>query len=538
MNTGTYRAQAAGKIGRNGGVASCNFCFRFASINSQLSTINFPMRFLHCNPSAFFEAQRMKLLIALVGCMAAAASSAAADAIKPVRPNILICIADDWSWPHASAYGDPTVRTPAFDRVAREGALFQNAFCASPSCSPSRAALLTGRAVHQLDEGGNLWGFLPSRFETFPDALARAGYHVGHMGKGWGPGNFQAGGRKSNPAGPVFKSLEGFLEKKTTEQPFCFWFGSQDPHRPYDRGAGARAGLKTNQVSVPRFWPDTPQVRHDILDYYFEVERWDRAVAQLLRLLEDRGELDNTIVIITSDNGWPFPRSKANLYDAGTHVPLAIRWPKKIKPGRFESFVNLQDIAPTVLEAAGVASAADTVGRSLLPLVTNQEQDGRRAMVFLERERHANVRRGDLSYPSRAVRSKDFLYIRNLRPERWPAGDPVMWKAVGEFGDCDAGIVKEVILGQRDEPVMKPFFDLCFGLRPEEELYDLRKDPGQTNNLAGSPDLSGPQNLLRQELDSWRRRTSDPRLNPADDRFEKAPYFGNANRMPSKAPLP
>jgi N-sulfoglucosamine sulfohydrolase len=474
----------------------------------------------------------MKVVIALFGCLTALISLRAAETNRSLRPNILFCIADDWSWPHAGAYADKTVRTPAFDRVAREGALFRNAFCASPSCSPSRAAILTGRAVHQLDEGGNLWGFLPSRFETYPDTLERAGYFVGHMGKGWGPGNFQVGGRTRNPAGPAFRTLEAFLEKKPAGKPFCFWFGSQDPHRPYVRGAGARSGLKPDRVTVPNFWPDTPEVRDDILDYYFEVERWDRDVAALLKLLEGRGELDNTVVFVTSDNGWPFPRCKANLYDGGTHVPLAVRWPQRIKAGtQINSFVNLQDIAPTMLGLAGLVPPSETVGRSLLPLFAS-EKDGGRDLVFLERERHANVRQGDLSYPSRAVRTESFLYIRNLRPERWPAGDPVMWKAVGEFGDCDAGVVKEVILSPRDQPAMKPFFDLCFSLRPAEELYDLRNDPGQTNNVAGSPRFSGQQKMLRQELDTWMQRTTDPRLNPADDRFEKAPYFGNAPRRP------
>jgi len=468
-------------------------------------------------------------------CWLACSGVAGAAEDPAARPNILFCIADDWSWPHAGVYGDKVVKTPAFDRIAREGALFQNAFCAAPSCTPSRAAILTGRAVHQLDEGADLWGFLPSRFETYPDALERAGYFVGHMGKGWGPGNFQAGGRTRNPAGPRFNAFDGFLAKKPKDKPFCFWFGSQDPHRPYDRGSGAQLGLKADNVQVPAFWPDTPEVRSDVLDYYSEVERCDRSVGALLKLLEERGELDNTVVIITSDNGWPFPRSKANLYDGGTHMPLAIRWPKKIKAGtRIESFVNLQDIAPTVLEAAGLAPPAEMAGRSVIPLVTGMEKDGQRAMTFLERERHANVRKGDLSYPVRAVRTREFLYIRNLRPERWPAGDPEMWKAVGEFGDCDAGVTKEVILSHRDEPKMKPFFQLCFGLRPAEELYDLRTDPDQTNNVAGVPKFSGPQTNLRRELDAWMQRTSDPRLIPGDERFDKAPYFGEARRMPAK----
>ena len=462
-------------------------------------------------------------------------SSLVSAAANGASPNILFCIADDWGSPHAGAYGDQVVRTPNFDRIAREGALFQNAFCAAPSCTPSRAAMLIGRAVHQLDEGADLWGFLPARFETYPDILERAGYFIGHMGKGWGPGNFQAGGRTRNPAGPAFKSLEAFLDKRPKDKPFCFWFGSQDPHRPYERGAGARAGLKPDNVRVPAFWPDTPEVRGDILDYYFEVERYDRAVGVLLELLKQRGELDNTVVICTSDNGWPFPRCKANLYDGGTREPLAIRWPGKIKAEtRIESFVNLQDIAPTMLEIAGLTVPKEMVGRSLVPLFTGAEKDAQRTMVFLERERHANVRKGDLSYPSRAVRTKDFLYIRNLRPERWPAGDPQMWKAVGEFGDCDAGVTKEVILSRRDEPSMKPFFQLCFGLRPAEELYDLRRDPGQTNNVAASAEFGETRKQLRAELEQWMQRTGDPRLDPNDERFEKAPYFGDARRMPEK----
>ncbi len=454
---------------------------------------------------------------------------------RAARPNMLFCIADDWSFPHAGIYGDKVVRTPVFDRIAREGAVFQNAFCAAPSCSPSRAAILTGRAVHQLDEGGNLWGFLPSRFETYPDTLERAGYAVGHMGKGWGPGNFQAGGRTRNPAGPMFKSFEAFLGKKEKDKPFCFWFGSHDPHRPYERGAGVKAGLKLTDVRVPPFWPDTPEVRGDILDYYFEVERCDSEVGTLVKLLEERGELDDTVIIYTSDNGWPFPRGKANLFDAGTREPLAIRWPRKIKAGRsIESFVNLQDIAPTILEIAGLTPAKEMVGRSLVPLVTGAERDGQRAMVFLERERHANVRQGDLSYPSRAVRTKDFLYVRNLHPERWPAGDPKMWKAVGEFGDCDAGITKEAILSHRNAPAMKPLFELCFGLRPAEELYDLRNDPWQTNNVAAMPALADAKEKLRADLEAWRQSTKDPRLDPKDQRFEKAPYFGDGKRMPPK----
>src|SRR6185503_13989215 len=191
------------------------------------------------------------------------------------RPNILLVVADDWSHPHAGAYGDRTVKTPAFDRVAREGALFENAFTTAPSCTPSRAAILTGQTPHRLAEGGNLHSFLPARFAVYPDLLEAAGYHVGFTGKGWGPGRFEPGGRTRNPAGPAFESFEAFLQKRPSGAPFCYWFGSNHPHRPYQAGSGARAGLRAESVAVPAFLPDTPEVRNDLLDYYQEVQLFD-----------------------------------------------------------------------------------------------------------------------------------------------------------------------------------------------------------------------------------------------------------------------
>ncbi len=168
------------------------------------------------------------------------------------RPNIVLAIADDWSFPHAGIYGDRTVSTPNVDRVAREGVRFTHAFVAAPSCTPSRAALLTGQAVHRLEEGGNLHGFLPKSYPVYPDLLEEAGYVVGHTGKGWGPGRFEAGGRARNPAGPLFKSFDEFMERRAKGSPFCFWFGSTDPHRPYEPGTGAQSGMKPERVQVPR----------------------------------------------------------------------------------------------------------------------------------------------------------------------------------------------------------------------------------------------------------------------------------------------
>ncbi len=449
-----------------------------------------------------------------------------ATPLRAPRPNIVVAIADDWSFPHASIYGDRTVRTPNFDRIAREGARFTHAFAAAPSCSPSRAALLTGQAVHRLGEGGNLWGSLPNAHAVYPDLVEQLGYHVGFTGKGWGPGQFEAGGRPRNPAGPQFKSFDDFLEQRRAGAPFCFWFGSTDPHRPYEPNTGAQRADAAGGLAVPAFLPDTTEVRRDLLDYYFEVERFDRDLGLILAALERAGELDNTILVVTSDNGLPFPRAKATVYDGGVRVPLAIRWPGVAKPGTtVDAFVSLVDVAPTLLEGAGLPPVAAMTGRTLGPLLRGQAQTGR-DHVFLERERHANVRRGDLSYPVRAMRTNDYLYVRNFRADRWPAGDPEQYFAVGPFGDIDGGPTKSVILDRRSDPSIAKFFDLATAKRPAEELYDLRRDPDQLVNVAGRPSHRAAQQRLRTALERWMRETGDPRATTDDDRWDRFPYYG------------
>jgi len=448
----------------------------------------------------------------------------------PVRPNIVLAIADDWSYPHAGVYGDRTVTTPNFDRIAREGVRFTRAFVASPSCTPSRAALLTGQAVHRLEEGANLHGFLPNSYPVYPDRLEAAGYFVGFSGKGWGPGRFEPGGRTRNPAGPAFRNFDEFFAQRKPGQPFCFWFGSNDPHRPYEPGSGAQSGLKPDGVQVPRYLPDTDITRNDLLDYYFEVQRFDRDLGKIIATLERAGELDNTIVIVTGDNGLPFPRAKANVYDGGTRVPLAIRWKGTARPGDVsDAFVSLTDLAPTILESAGLRPSETMTGRTLLPLLRHQAQPGR-DRVFVERERHANVRSGDSSYPMRAIRTNDYLYIRNFRPDRWPAGDPEMYFAVGPFGDIDGGPTKSLLLDRRSDPPIAKFFELATAKRPAEELYDLKRDPDQLVNVAGQVAHRDAQRRLREQLERWLRETGDPRATVDDDRWDRFPYYGERGR--------
>jgi N-sulfoglucosamine sulfohydrolase len=460
-------------------------------------------------------------------CATVGPGRAAAVEWQPQRPNILVAIADDWSYPHAGAFGETAVRTPVIDRLAREGTTYTHAFAVTPSCSASRAALLTGQYPHRLEEGSQLWGFLPGRFDVYPELLGDAGYHVGSSRKGWGPGQLAPGGRTIDPAGPKFPDFEAFMAARPDTAPFVYWFGTQDPHRPYTEGTGAAAGIDPGRVTVPAFLPDTSEVRSDIADYLFEIERFDRELGEIVARLEAAGELGRTLVVVTSDNGMPFPRAKATLYDGGTRIPLIVRWPAGQVPAGVvsDAMVSNIDLAPTFLTAAGLPVPPGTSGRALQPLWRGETPVDRNH-VFLERERHAHVRRGNLGYPSRAVRTRDYLYIRNLRPDRWPAGDPTLVFAVGPFGDIDGGPSKDVILDRRDDPTIRPFFELATAKRPAEELYALAADPHQRRNVVADPAHATVLASLRRMVDDWMRETDDPRATSDDARWEAYPYYG------------
>jgi arylsulfatase A-like enzyme len=286
--------------------------------------------------------------------------------------------------------------------------------------------------------------------------------------------------------------------------------------------------MNPDDVQVPAWLPDTPEVRSDICDYYWEVQRFDREVGEIIEILETHGKLDNTIVVITSDNGMPFPRSKTNLYDSGCRMPMALRWGSKVKGGRkIDDFVSFTDFAPTFLDASGLKPTPAMTGRTLLPLLAGEKQPGR-DHTFFERERHGNVRVGNLSYPARAIRTENFLYIRNFRPDRWPAGDPELWHSVGRYGDIDGSPTKDLLLTRRGDPEIAPFFKLACAKRPAEELYDLSTDPHQLKNVAGQAPYKEIQKKLNIELMTWMAETMDPRSNVDDDRYDHYRYFGRS----------
>lgn len=460
------------------------------------------------------------------------------------RPNILFAIADDWSWPHAGAYGDPVIQTPAFDRVAREGCLFNHVFAAAPQCAPNRASILTGRNIWQNEEAGTHSSYFPKKLKVFPDLLEQSGYFVGYTGKPWGPGNWKDSGWERNPAGPGFNSrrmdsvpangirnldyagnFKEFMDERPEDQPFCFWYGASEPHRGYEKGSGVEAGKSIKKVKVPGFLPDVEEVRSDILDYYVEVEWFDRHLGDMLDYLESIGELDNTLVVVTSDNGMPFPRAKANLYEYGVHMPMAVRWPGKIKAGRnVDDLISFIDLAPTFLDVAGVEIPDSMSGKSFKDVLLSKKNglvNPARDTVYFGRERHSHSRFDNLGYPARAIRTHDYLYIWNCKPERWPAGTP------DYYHDIDGCPTLDYLLEHKTDEDIKPYFQMACAKRLEEELFNIKDDPACLTNLVDNPTYSKVKNKLKDALMDKLKKQNDPRVIGTGDVFESYPRFGS-----------
>lgn len=440
---------------------------------------------------------------------------------KQRRPNIVFCMADDWSWPHAGILGDPVVKTPHFDRIAREGVLFENAFVSTPSCTPSRLSILAGQHHWRLREGDSLGGSLREEYDVYTEMLQQSGYRIGRYGKGVWPSKHAF--RKRDSFGEKFRSFDDFIKERQQGEPFCYWHGGQDPHRPYELGVGKRSGIELSKVKVPACLPDSETVRSDVADYLWEVQRFDREVGEIVARLTAMGELDNTILVVSGDNGMPFPRCKATLYDLGTRVPLVIRCGATVKGGReVADFVSLCDLAPTFLEAAGLKPPQQMTGRSLMPLLDSKKSgqiDPSRTFVLSGMEKHV------YSYPSRALRTKDFLYIRNFDPDSWPTGevsgkDPeydfakTAWPTgPGAFSfNIDPSPSKQFLRLHRGDEKAKPSATLVFRPHVEEELYDLREDPDQLQNVAADRDYFEMKQILRRQLDAELIKSADPRL--------------------------
>ena len=464
------------------------------------------------------------------------ASHQGALAAETARPNILFAIADDWGL-HAGAYGTRWVSTPAFDRIAREGVLFRNAYTPMAKCAPSRASVLTGRHLWQNEEAGNHLAAFPPKLKSWPEALMERGWHVGITGKGWAPGiaNDATGKprlitgqpfsqRKAEPATRAMSNTDyaanfvDFLDAAPKDAPWCFWYGAQEPHREYEFQSGVnKGGKKLLDVDrVPEYWPDDETVRHDMLDYALEVEHADNHLGRMIAELERRGLLDDTLVIVTSDHGMPFPRVKGYAYHDSNHVPLAIRWARGMRnPGRVvDDFVDFTDVAPTILDYAAVAwetsGMMPITGKSWRPILESTKA-GRvvpeRDHVLVGKERTDVGRPGNWGYPIRGIVTADYLYLHNYEPTRWPAGNP-------ETGylDTDGSPTKSLLLDRGRADRTDRYWQLNFGMRPADELYDLRTDRDCVRNLAPDPTHARQMAVLRQRMETTLEAQGDPRM--------------------------
>jgi arylsulfatase A-like enzyme len=531
----------------------------------------------------------LSAVVAQIGLLVGIFLAVEVNAADAQRPNILFVFADDWGR-YASAYAkidgpggiNDVVRTPNFDQLADRGVLFRNAFVNAPSCTPCRSSLLSGQYFWRTGRGAILQGAVwDPKIPVFPLLLRDAGYHIGKSFKVWSPGTpadapfggqqyayQQAGGRinqfsqtvtrlvasgksvadaKQELYDEVRGNFAAFLAKRESGRPFCYWFGPTNVHRKWIRGSGkALWGLEPDalQGKMPPFLPDVPEVREDLVDYFGEIAALDAGLGVLLEELKKSGESENTLIVVSGDHGAPgFPHGKCNLYDFGTRVSLAIAGPG-VRGGRVvDDFVNLPDLAPTFLEACGVTPPEIMTGRSLWPVLKSEKSglvDESRTWVVTGRERHVEMARaGHLPYPQRCLRTADYSFIINFRPERSPLGDlhllesdhPPSAEDVTEttfvtLPDEDAGPTKAWLVEHRNDPKWKPYFDHAYGKRPREELFDLKKDPHQMHNVASDPAYAAVVEELRQRLLAELERSSDPRLVDGGRFFESPPLAG------------
>lgn len=522
--------------------------------------------------------------------LAVSACAVAADPDTP-RWNVLVVFADDWGR-YASCYrgidGRPglndVVATPAVDRLAREGVLFRNAFVSSPSCTPCRSALLSGRPFFACGRGSILLNAVwDESIPTFPLLLEDAGYRIGKTYKVWSPGTppdapfggqrraFETAGRLPNnfsehatrmvaEGRAVAGAREAILDQvrgnfrtfldEGRGGPWLFFCGPTTTHRRWVKGSGrALWGIDPDDLRgrMPAFLPDVPEVREDVADYLGEVQAVDAIVGALVGELEEAGLLERTLVVTSGDHGMPgVPAGKCELHDHGTAVALVARVPGGV-PGRIvDDFVSLPDLAPTFLEIGGVPRPERMTARSLMPQLraaAGGQIDPARSFVITGRERHVDVaREGNLPYPMRAIRTADHLYIRNFAPDRLPLGKPGVASAGADadaailendtfaaYPDMDASPTKAWLVRHGHEPAWRWLFDYAFARRPAEELYDLRTDPDQIKNVAADPAHAEVRRMLAARLDAALREAGDPRLAP-DVPFERPPYTDAAPR--------
>lgn len=401
--------------------------------------------------------------------------------------NVVFLFSDDQSMPDLGVYGNESIHTPNLDRMAEEAMVFRRAYVPSSQCSPARAGILTGRSPHSVG-GSRLHSYVSNEFSSLIELLNNDGYYTGAYRK-----VHQDNIRSQLDFYRDDEDLERFFDERPDDQPFFLWFGSRDPHRPYNL-EDYDYRQDPAEVEVPDYLPDTEAVRKDLANYYAEITRFDRESGNILELLEEHDLTENTIVVMSSDNGMPFPRAKATLYEAGAKVPLIIKWPGHTDEGTFsDELVSLIDLTPTWLEAAGINVPEEMEGKSLIPVLKGNQTDFRE-YIFTERNWHDNWD------PIRAVTGDRYKLIQNYRPEV---------SYIPSLDIKDSPSYQEIERLKSENELSGNLSWYGENSRPRVEFYDLNKDPGEWNNLAENPEYDSLITEYQKVLSEWMNETND-----------------------------
>ena len=445
-------------------------------------------------------------------------------------PNIVFITGDDAGQDDLGVYGHP-VHSPHLDRIAVEGIRFTNFYVTTSSCSPSRASIWTGKYPHTAG-APNLWDPLPRGERIIPGYLREKGYFTGNVGKlhlgeargvMYGARQFD---RTYTPktdriAEEPYSAMDQFLDERPRGRPFFLSVGFKEPHPPFGQRTAPHPH-DPEDVWVPPYLPDLPEVRAEIAQYYDEINYLDGWVGRLMARLRREGLEQNTIVLFLGDNGAPFPRAKTTLFDSGTRVPLIVKWPGHIPPGGVaDGLASAIDLLPTILEIVGIDTPVDVQGQSILPILLDPDAPGRQ-YVFTVRDWH------DFDDHVRAVRWRHLKYVRNYYPDTplWPATDLI------------AGATYQAMLRLLDRRALPQHQAIFFyAVRPEEELYDLRNDPFEFQNLVDRTEYREDLEHLREVLDRWVEEHDD--LSPEDHRhYPSATLRSGEKRIRFGHPLP
>lgn len=409
------------------------------------------------------------------------------------KPNIIVFIADDAGMDFG-AYGNQKIKTPNIDQLAAGGLLCENAFLTTSQCSPTRTSILSGQFAHTIGTE-DLHFPLDENTKLVPYYLQQEGYYTGllmkqHLGKN---GNRQFDFVKESSDNEAPDLFRQFLTS-AGEKPFFAWVAFHDPHKPYGGEGGAEKVHNPKDVIVPPYMVDAKATREELALYYDEIHRMDRNIGAILQELEKRGIKDNTFIAFLSDNGMPFPRGKATLYDFGMKTPLIIQWPGKVDKGvRYDKLVSVIDLAPTILDIAGIEKPAQMYGRSIKPVFTDQSVAGRE-YIFGERNWH------DTDEHMRAIRSDRYKLIINGYPE-------LLFPITGDYFRSGAWYD---LLDMKKKGKLNRFQEAIFEFpRAQAEFYDLENDPYEVNNLIDDPKHIETAFQMSKILQQWEKETND-----------------------------